>query len=175
MENINRVLAQITNSTNNSQIPATPSTTGIRGAFTEDEKQKVAVFFSRLTTIYGRGKVKSLWGDSEDQLKVMRKEWAKTIGKFSFEGLDIIFDRLRQKLADGNPDYTWPDIPKVLRLARTNCRHASHQVLPRGLPEPESVKQRRMARGRLATQTVKAVLAGSACFLEDKPEVTYEN
>lgn len=127
------------------------------------------MFFSRLTTIYGRGKVKSLWGDSEDQLKVMRKEWAKTIGKYGFGDLEIIFDRLRQKLADGNPEYIWPDIPKVLRLARTNAHHASHKVLPRGLPEPEAVKQKRMARGKLAAQTARAVIAGSACFLEDKP------
>ncbi|MGP4843339.1 hypothetical protein ACTXGQ_04335 [Marinobacter sp. 1Y8] len=162
------------NSISTSQTPATPSTTGINHAFTEEQKQKTTIFFSRIRTIYGRGKTSSLWGASDDQLKVMRKEWAREIDRFTFQEIDIIFERLRGRVAKQDPDFEWPDIPKIMGLARTNCKPKAHQLLPKGLPEPEDVKRRRLERGKLAAQTARAVISGSACFIEDKPGGEHE-
>lgn len=104
----------------------------------------------------------------------MRKEWAREIDKFTFAEIDIIFDRLRTKVAEQDPNFEWPEIPKIMGLARTNCKHEAHKILPRGLPEPEQVKRERIARGKLALQTTQAILRGAACALEDRPGGVHE-
>jgi hypothetical protein len=127
------------------------------------------MFFARLVTIYGRSKTKTIWGDSEQQLRVTRREWAKTIGQFSVDQLETMLDKLKQRLSQNDERYAWPDIPKVLGLVNESEVKAAHKVLPRGLPEPEWRKEQRQAIGKIASQTALAVVAGKACFIEDRP------
>ncbi|WP_428398255.1 hypothetical protein [Marinobacter salarius] len=127
------------------------------------------MFFARLVTIYGRSKTKTIWGSSEDQLRVTRREWAKTIGEFSVEQLESMLDKLKQRLSRNDERYEWPDIPKILGLVNESDTKAAHKVLPRGLPEPEWRKEQRRTVGKIASQTALAVVAGTACFIEDRP------
>lgn len=126
------------------------------------------MFFSRIQTIYGKGRCKTLFED-DAELAIMRREWAKTLGQFAMEQLETIMTRLKGKLAEGDPDYRFPDIARILALTNEPKRDPSHKTFPRGLPEPEWRKQERLERGRIASKTCMAVMSGSACFLEDKP------
>lgn len=126
------------------------------------------MFFSRIQTIYGKGRCRTLF-ENDDELKIMRREWAKTLGQFAMEQLEQIMTRLKQKLAEGDPDYRFPDIARILALATEPQRDPAHKVFPIGLPEPEWRKKQRIECGRLASKTCLAVLNGTACFVEDKP------
>lgn len=127
------------------------------------------MFFARLVTIYGKSKTKTIWGDSEDQFRTTRREWAKDIGKLSLEQLEVIFDKLKRRLARNDRRFEWPDIPKILSLATEPEAYSSHAVFPTALPEPGWRKEQRRRCGLLASQTVQAVLAGRACFIEERP------
>lgn len=99
----------------------------------------------------------------------MRREWAPAIGALTQDQVEVIFDRLKWRLAKGDEDYHWPDITKMLDLVAKKKTNPAHKVFPKSLPEPEWRKEQRRELGRLAAKTCKAVLGGSACFLEDKP------
>lgn len=139
------------------------------GAFTDDEIHKTSVFFARLATIYGESKTKTLWGEDEDRLVLMRREWAHKIGEYSFDQLEDIFSRLKERLALGDPDFKWPDVPRILNLINEGKVRSLHTHFPVGLPEPEWRKKQRYECGLIASKTCRAVLNGKACFLEDKP------
>lgn len=151
----------------NRQILSTQSTTSEK--FTRDEKAKAALFFARIQTIYGVGRCGTLWGD-EDELKLMRREWAKALGGFAIEQLEEIFTLLKLRLACGDPEFRFPDIARILGLLNEPKRDPAHTVFRKGLPEPEWRKKQRIECGRLASKTCLAVLKGAACFVEDKPD-----
>jgi hypothetical protein len=138
--------------------------------FTPEQIDKTSAFFARIVTVYGRGRAKTLWGSSDEQFQIMRREWAKTIGGLSIDQLETIFDRLKEKLAAGDTNYHWPDIARMLALLNDGKRSAAHRVFQPGLPEPEWRKEQRREVGRIASQTAMAVLRNRACFIEDRPE-----
>lgn len=140
-----------------------------KSRFTDDEVAKSSAFFARIVTIYGRSRAKTLWGDSNEQLQLMRREWAKTIGALTLDELETIFERLKQRLAEGDEDYKWPDVPRMLALLKREKREPAHELFLPALPEPPELREKRRKRGRVATRTIKKVLSGKACFLEDKP------
>lgn len=126
------------------------------------------MFFARIQTIYGKGRCKTLF-DSEEELKIMRREWAKTLGLFAMEQLETVMTRLKGKMASGHPDYRFPDIPRILALANEGEVYSAHKAFPVGLPEPDWRKQERIECGRIASKTCMAVMTNSACFIEEKP------
>ncbi len=137
--------------------------------FTREELDKTNAFFARIVTIYGQARASTLWGKSSEQLKVMRREWASTISKLSFDDMETLFGKLKARLAAGDPDYKWPEIPKMLALLNEQKVKAAYQVFKPGLPEPAWRKAQRRVVGRIASQTALAVLRGGACFIEDRP------
>lgn len=147
-----------------SELASEPAT-----GFTQEEIDRSVTFFARLVTIYGKARARTLWGESEAQYQLLRREWAHTLGKFSHEQLEEIFSRLKQRLATGDPDFKFPDVARILNLLREGEVRSAHRVFPRGLPEPEWKREKRLAVGRVAAQTTLAVLKGKACLLEDRP------
>jgi len=145
---------------------STQSTTSER--FSRDEKAKAALFFARIQTIYGVGRCGTLWED-EEELKLMRREWAKALGEFELEQLEEIFTLLKLRLACGDPNFRFPDVARILGLLHEHKVPAAQKTFPVGLPEPEWRKAQRLAAGRLASQTCVAVMDDRACFLEDRP------
>lgn len=127
------------------------------------------MFFARLVTIYGKSKTKTIWGDSEEQFRTTRREWAKDIGALSLDELETIFDKLKRRLARDDRRFAWPDIPKILALATEPEAHAAHVLRAPALPEPGWRKEQRQKVGLIAAQTAREVLAGRACFIEDRP------
>lgn len=157
--------------TDSSQTLSTQETTSspAQSPYTQEQIDKTVAFFARIVTVYGRGRAKTLWGGSDKQLQLMRREWAPAIGQLTVDEVELIFDRLKWRLAKGDEDYQWPDITKMMLLIAKKKTVAAHEVFQPGLPEPEWRKEQRRELGRLAAKTCKAVLSGSACFLEDKP------
>jgi len=126
------------------------------------------MFFARVQTIYGAGRCKALFVD-KDELVLMRREWARELGGFTVEQLETVLARVKGKLAKGDPDYKFPDVARILALANEGETYSAHNAFPIGLPEPDWRKQERLARGLIASKTCMAVMHGSACFMEDKP------
>lgn len=150
----------------------TQETTSRPSPFTNEEMDKAIAFFARIVTVYGKSRASALWGKSDNQFRLMRREWTKVIGRLSAEEVEKIFNRLKDRLADGDKDYEWPDITQMLALAsdKRGVRAPAHRLFePAGLPEPEWRKEQRLELGRLASKTCMAVLNGKASFLEDKP------
>jgi hypothetical protein len=147
----------------------TPERTSNAPQFTDEQIDKASAFFARIVTVYGRSRAKTLWGNSEEQLQIMRREWAKTIGGLSLDQLETIFDRLKEKLAASDKDYQWPDIPRMLGLLKDGKRSSAHHIFQAELPEPEWRREQRRTVGRIASATATAVLCNRACFIEDRP------
>ena len=100
----------------------------------------------------------------------MRREWATTIGGLSLDQIESVFDRLKTKLVISDQDYHWPDIARMLALLNEGKRKSSSRVFPPSLPEPAWRQEQRRVIGKIASKTAIAVLAGRACFIEEKPE-----
>jgi hypothetical protein len=169
MKHVGKILDQVAaqSSSGSKQICNTPSTTS-EAAFSKDEKAKASLFFARIQTIYGTGRCGTLW-ESEEELKIMRREWARSLGQFSLDQLESIFTRLKGKLSEGDGAYRFPDIALILGLVNDPVKQRSHRVFPKGLPEPDWKKSQRQAAGKIASKTCVAVMNGTACFVEDKP------
>lgn len=155
-----------------SQISHTPSTTsdgdGL-GEFSTEEKAKTVMFFARIQTAYGAGRFRTI-ARSEEELRLIRREWAKEIGLYSIDQLNRAIDRLKQRLIAGDQEYRYPDVAKILALASEPETHPSHRLFPKTLPEPEWKRAERRKAGRIVAETCLAVLNGKACFIDDKPE-----
>jgi len=160
MEKVTQVIEQtLTQSSRDSkQICATPSTTS-ESRFTEDEMAKATMFFARIQTIYGKGRCKTLFSNAEE-LRMMRREWAKTLGEFSMEQLEKIMARLKQMLADGDERFRFPDVAQILALANDKKRDPAHKPFPKGLPEPEWRTKQKREFGRKAIKGCLAELNG---------------
>lgn len=143
-------------STDNSLISSTHSTTS--EGFTAEQKRKALLFFNRLRLIYGH-RFTLHWPD-EETVKLARREWAKDLDELTWEELESALSRAKARLMAGDGDFYWPDVGRIVGLARDK-RTAAYQVFDRALPVgKEQVSQRRKA-GRKGMAGVWAVLGGS--------------
>jgi hypothetical protein len=143
-------------SRSNSQTPTTHSTTGDR--FTREQKVKTVLFFNRLRLIYGH-RFAVQWPD-EQTVKLARREWAREIDSLGMEELEKALERAKAKLVEGDGDFYWPDVGRILGLAREN-RTAAHKVFPPALPPSEAVVSARRKAGRQGLAKVWQALGGS--------------
>lgn len=141
-------------SAGNSQTPTTPSSDG---NFSTEQKQKTVLFFSRLQLIYGN-RFSIQWSD-EKTLRLARREWAKQIDELSWPQIEKALERAKGKLMAGDGDFYWPDVGRILGLAK-DASGAAQRVFPRALPEGEATKQARKSTGRKGMAGVWSVLGG---------------
>lgn len=141
--------------------------------YTEEEIDRAITFFARIATIYGYSRAKTLWGESDAQYQLLRREWAHQLGEYTHDQLETVFARLKGRLAAGDPDFKFPDVARILALHNDPDTPKAQRVHRAGLPEPEWRRAQRYACGALAAQTARAVLAGRAMFLEDKPNADH--
>lgn len=134
-------------SRDSSQTPTTQSTTGDR--FTREQKAKAVLFFSRLQLIYGH-RFTVQWPD-EKTIKLARREWAHEIDTLTVDEIEKALQRAKAKLIEGDGDFYWPDVGRILGLAREH-RAAAHKAFQPALPAGEAVvsARRKMARKGLA-------------------------
>ena len=99
-------------STTRSKTSEASTTSG----FSLEHAERSVTFFARLITIYGTGRAKTLWGSSDEQLKLMRREWASQIGKYSHDQIEEILFLLKERISAGDPDFKFPDVAKILAL-----------------------------------------------------------
>ncbi|NWO05806.1 MAG: hypothetical protein HLX50_08965 [Alteromonadaceae bacterium] len=102
-------------------------------------------FFSRLQLIYGH-RFTVQWPD-EVTMRRARREWAVEIDRLTWEQLQKALDATKAKLTEGDPDYYWPDVGRILALGLDN-RSPAHKPFKPGLPVTEEVKAARKAAGQ---------------------------
>lgn len=135
---------------------STHSTTG-EDRFTPEQKRKAVFFFGRLQLIYGSRFV-SQWPD-ERTVQLARREWAGQIDALSWPQLGKALERAKGRLIDGDSDFYWPDVGRILGLGR-DAHCAAHRVFQRALPEGDCLKQARWTAGQKGLSRVWAVMRG---------------
>lgn len=154
---IQSVVHGVTNrmqSAGNSQTPTTPSS---GGSFSREQKQKTVLFFSRLQLIYGN-RFSIQWSD-EKTLMLARREWAKEIDELSWPQIEKALERAKARLISGDGDFYWPDVGRILGLAK-EASGAAQRLFPRALPEGEVTKQARKTAGRKGMAGIWSVMGG---------------
>lgn len=141
-------------SADSSQTPTTPSSVG---NFSREQKQKTVLFFSRLQLIYGN-RFSIQWGD-EQTLRLARREWAKEIDELSWPQIEKALERAKGKLMAGDGDFYWPDVGRILGLAK-DASGAAQRLFPKALPEGEATKQARRTAGRKGMAGVWSLMGG---------------
>lgn len=155
---IHNIVQGVTNdlqSSDNSPIQTTHSSTGDR--FSEEQKRKTVLFFNRLQLIYGH-RFTVQWPD-EKTIRLARREWAGEVDALSWEQLETALSRAKGKLIEGDGDFYWPDVGRILGLARDR-KSAAHQTFQPALPEGDTVKQSRRKAARKGMARVWSILGG---------------
>lgn len=121
----------------------------------------ISALWSRFSHLYGNRWI-SVYGDAltdDGQLQPVATTWAKALAGFSGDdlarGLHACLDRASPYL---------PDLPEFRALCREPIPAPiplCHRLLPRALPEPDSVKQARREKGRVALDELKTLLKGA--------------
>jgi len=116
------------------------------------------LFFNRLRLIYGH-RFAVQWPD-EQTVKLARREWAREIDSLSLEELEKALERAKAKLVEGDGEFYWPDVGRILGLAKEG-RAAAHKVFRPALPPSEAVVGARKKAGRQGMARVWQALGGS--------------
>ena len=121
----------------------------------------VLALWSRFSHLFGN-RFENAYGPAlseTGELHPIAATWAKALGGFTGEdlarGLRACLDR-----NDGWP----PSLPEFRALCREPIPAPiplCHRLLPRALPEPDSVKQARREKGRVALDELKTLLRGA--------------
>ena len=114
-------------------------------------------FFSRLQLIYG-ARFSAQWPE-EQSLQHARREWAGHIDRLTWPELELALERAKNRLVEGDTDFYWPDVGRILGLGKSS-RCAAHRVFQPALPEGDSLKQARRVKGRKAMAGIWSVLGG---------------
>ncbi|WP_339779880.1 hypothetical protein [uncultured Marinobacter sp.] len=116
------------------------------------------LFFNRLRLIYGH-RFTLHWPD-EETVKLARREWAKDLDELTWEELENALGRAKARLMAGDSDFYWPDVGRIVGLARDN-RTAAYQAFPPASPQSEAQVSARRKAGRKAMAGVWAVMGGA--------------
>ena len=113
---------------------------------TKEQRDAVAYFFVRLKAIdpleYDR------MMPDETTERMIKREYASSIMCLTKDRMDSGFATLHKKRMDNEPEYRFINIDKILGLMHEDRHGAAHKYFTPGLPEPESAKAARKARGR---------------------------
>ena len=124
--------------------------------FSDVEIQASKYFFARLRTIWGAGKFNQQWPTEED-MRLARREYAKEIGRHTKDEIDAALEHAKKQKANGDPEFEWPDISRILSGAkRYAC--AAHRVYIPPPPESEEKKQARLLRAERGITELKRIL-----------------
>ena len=98
------------------------------------------------------------WPD-EKTIRLARREWAGEVDALSWEQLETALSRAKVKLIEGDGDFYWPDVGRILGLARDR-KSAAHRAFQPALPEGDTVKQSRRKAARKGMARVWSILGG---------------
>ena len=99
------------------------------------------------------------WPD-EQTVKLARREWAKDLDELTWDELEKALNRAKAKLMAGDDDFYWPDVGRIVGLARDN-RTAAYHAFPPASPQSDAQVSARRRAGRKAMAGVWAALGGS--------------
>ena len=154
-----------------------PSTSERSGTSTSRDApltEKTIQFFLRLRTVYPHGRLKTLWGEDSEgrRRREIQREWSDRIAKLTPDQFARIFEQLKDRLEQDDPDYFWPDVARILALRKklpNGELTAQKRIFRAALPMPEAMRRQHYAVGRLGSQTAMAIMQNRACLIEDRP------
>ena len=89
-----------------------------------------------------------------------RREWAKDLDDLTWDELESALDRAKARLMAGDGDFYWPDVGRIVGLARDK-RTAAYRVFERALPPGRHQVAERRKAGRKGMAGVRALLGGA--------------
>jgi len=137
---------------------------------TTGDKDLVNWFFLRLETSYGQ----KFWTQFSDEKTVLltKREFAGRITKHSREDLHTAIELMKERRENGDKDFEWPDIPKILGLLSNRIspsghnssaylsfddpRHPSYEVYRPRL-ESDEIKSKRKEKAKSALSGLKGM------------------
>ncbi len=116
MKPINELINQVQNRESETQSTGPQLTTG--------DKDLVNWFFMRLQTNYGS----KFWTQFSDEKTVLltKREWANQIISHTREELHTAIELSKEQRQNGNADFEWPDIAKILGLLKNRISPSGH-------------------------------------------------
>lgn len=110
--------------------------------FSDHEIAMAIYLFNRLKVVYAQ-KFTAAFKDEatesgEEKIRKARREWAKQIGRYSKEEIDMAIEMAKSERIKGNRKFDWPDIPTILGsirpgFAADRLAHKRYQAI--GIPD----------------------------------------
>ena len=110
-------------------LPQPSTSTQQISEISDDDKQKVIMFFARLKLLYP-GKWETTYPDART-LQLSRREWSRYIAKFSYDQLEACFFTLKRKIIEGDKRFEWPNVGATISLISDQKYSQAHNLLPR--------------------------------------------
>lgn len=137
-------------------------TTTEQQIFSEHERDVTGYLFAKLIVLYANDFY--LVYPSEKEVKLAKQEYAKHIGQFSRDQIDLGLRRLA-KLAispeSANKIYREPNLPAILAMMNEDLKRSkAHQLFLPVPPDPPEIKAKRYEEGVKQTTALLAMLSG---------------
>jgi len=151
MKNVNQITPAVTSNPPSMTTPA-PLT------FSEHERDVAGYFFLRLKNIYG-SKFDQAY-PSEEALQMAKREYAKSIGRFTRDQLHQAFEQVKLHKQNCIRDFEWPDVDQVLSLITPSWECRAHKPFtPENKLEDLTGKERSKEIGCAALDDILRSLA----------------
>ena len=152
MEKINQLLS------NPRQIveqQSQPQPTTTNGQLTSEQRDSVAYFFFRLSTVYGSKYHQQF--PNEEAVKLAKREWAEQIGKFSRGQIDAMFSNVKAMMIAGDDEWAWPEIGRILSSVVETWERRAHRPFPANALPDLTKKERARRAGAKALEEMKSL------------------
>lgn len=117
----------------------------------------MAYFFLRLKNIYGA--LYTAQYPTEEDLRMVKREYARYIGKHSRQVLAEAFDLVHKERIRGSKVFEFINIDKILGLCGSNWEAQCHKPFkPESLLEDHGAKERAKAAGAAALREMMATV-----------------
>lgn len=126
------------------------------GELTKDERDAVGYFFIKLKATAGT-QYDSMF-QTPTILSVAKREYARHIIKYSREQIDKGFDRFRELKQDGEKDYQFVDIDKIIGLMKEGITNGSSKMYQRFLPATPETEDNKRERKRVGAEKTRRIL-----------------
>lgn len=117
------------------------------------EERRVNDFFAKMRVVWGNGAYNQQFGTPED-LRFAKREFYNAILKPTDEELTMAFDHARKMIGEGDPDWRYPHVERILEGAKRYIS-PSHRLLPPPVEHSESKKKAMRENGKHHIQNLK--------------------
>ena len=123
---------------------------------TKEQRDSVGYFFYRLKAIDPL-EFDRMMPDEKTEA-IVKREYASSLIGIKKPQMDNGFAYLHDKRMSNDPDYRFLNIDKIIGLMHEGASNAAQKIFTPSLPEPESAKAERKAKGRERMASLKSML-----------------